>query len=104
MNQIQVKPAFLAAILWTDAACFSRNVMYNRQSTHYLALENPRCFSNVRHQMRFAINVWYAIYNDKLIGPVFYDGTLTGALYLQLRQNVILDFVKKLLLFNLRYL
>lgn len=104
MNQIQVQPTFLADIMWTDEACFSRNGMYNRQSTHYWALDNPKCFVDVRHQMRYAINVWCAIYNNKLIGPIFYNGTLTGARYLQLLQKVIPDFVENLPLFNLKNL
>lgn len=41
--------------------------------------------------MRIAINILCAIYNNKLIGPVFYNGTLTGARYLKLLQNVIPD-------------
>lgn len=54
--------------------------------------------------MQFAINVWCAIYDNKIIDPVFYDGTLMGTQYLQLLQNVILDFAEKLSLFNLRNL
>jgi transposase len=102
MNRIQVQPTFLADVVWTDEACFSRNGMCNRQHTHYWALENPRCFTDVRHQVRFGINVWCAIYSNKFIGPIFYDGTLTGARYLQLLQNVMPDFVENLPVFNLR--
>ena len=71
MNQMQVQPTFLADVMLTDEAYFSRNGMYNRQHTHYWALENPKFFSDVQHQVRFGINVWCAIYNNKLIGPIF---------------------------------
>ncbi|GBN13005.1 hypothetical protein AVEN_212692-1 [Araneus ventricosus] len=37
-----------------------------------------------------------------LIGPVFYEGTLTGQRYLELLQAVITDFVENLLLHQLR--
>ena len=85
----------------TDEAYFSWNGMHNRQSTNYWVLANPMCFTDVWYQMRFAINVWCAIYNNKLIGSIFYDGTFSDARYLQLLQNVMSDFVENLPLFNL---
>ncbi|GBM80877.1 hypothetical protein AVEN_52352-1 [Araneus ventricosus] len=42
------------------------------------------------------------IFNDRLIGPVFYEGTLTGQRYLELLQDVIADFVENLPLHQLR--
>ncbi|GBO19401.1 hypothetical protein AVEN_18853-1 [Araneus ventricosus] len=47
-------------------------------------------------------NVWCGIFNDRLIGPVFYDGTLTGQRYLELLQDVRTDFVENLPLHQLR--
>ena len=54
--------------------------------------------------MWFAINVWCAMHNNKLIGPMFYDGMLINARYLQLLKNIITDFAKKMQFFNLKYL
>ena len=51
--------------------------------------------------MRFGINVWCAIYNNKLIGPIFYDDILTGARYLQLLQNAMPKFSENLPVFYL---
>ena len=51
--------------------------------------------------MRFGNNVWCGIYN-KLIGPIFYDGVLTGARYLQLMQNIMSHFLEDLPVFYLR--
>ncbi|GBL90494.1 hypothetical protein AVEN_179419-1 [Araneus ventricosus] len=70
--------------------------MFNRQNVHTWSLENPRYAVEVRHQLRWSINVWCGIFNDRLIGPVFYEGTLTGQRYLELLQDVITDFVENL--------
>ncbi|GBN95813.1 hypothetical protein AVEN_229317-1 [Araneus ventricosus] len=40
--------------------------------------------------------------STRLIGPVFYEGTLTGQRYLELLQNVITDFVESLPFHQLR--
>ena len=92
MNQMQVQQTFLPHVVWTEEAYFSQNGMYNSQHTHYWALENSILFTYVHHQVWFGTNIWWAIYNNKLICPIFYDGILTGAWYLQLLQNVMLNF------------
>lgn len=102
MNRLEVQPTFLADIIWTDEACFSRDTMYNKQNIHFWSLENPRCAVEVRHQVRWSINVWCAIFNNRLIGPVFYEGTLTGPRYLELLTNVISDFLEDLPLSDYR--
>ena len=97
MNHMQVQPTFLVDVMWTDETYFSGNGMYNRLYTHYWALENPKLFTDAQHQV-FGIHVWCAIYSNKLIGPIFYDGILTGARYLQLMPN----FLENLPVFYLR--
>ncbi|GBL75688.1 hypothetical protein AVEN_154997-1 [Araneus ventricosus] len=34
MNSLEDHPTFLEDIIWTDEACFLRNVMFNRQNVH----------------------------------------------------------------------
>lgn len=79
---------------WANQTCFSQNGTYNWQSTKYWALENPIYFTDVRRQLRFAINICCAIKNNKLIDSKFSDGTLASARYLIMLQNVIPDFVE----------
>ncbi|GBM07348.1 hypothetical protein AVEN_187887-1 [Araneus ventricosus] len=102
MNNLEDHPTFLADIIWTDEASFSRNGMFNRQNVHTWSLENPRYAVEVRHQLRWSINGWCGIFNDRLIGPVFYEGTLMGQWHLELLQDVITDFVENLPLHQLR--
>ncbi|GBM40957.1 hypothetical protein AVEN_250289-1 [Araneus ventricosus] len=46
--------------------------------------------------------LWCGIFNDRLIGPVFYERTLMGQRYLDLLQDVITDFVENLPLHHIR--
>lgn len=94
LNELEVKPAFLSEIIWSDEAKFSRNGMLNRHNAHYWALENPSWGMSVKHQVQWSINVWCGIWKDQLIGPVFYDGSLDGPKYLQLLMDVLPDFIE----------
>ncbi|GBM86938.1 hypothetical protein AVEN_129022-1 [Araneus ventricosus] len=103
MNNLEVHPTFLEDIIWTDeAACFSCNGMFNRQNVHTWSLENPRYAVEVRHQLRWSINVWCGISTDRLIGAVFYEGMLRGQRYLELLHDVITEFVENIPLHQLR--
>ncbi|GBL86201.1 hypothetical protein AVEN_131944-1 [Araneus ventricosus] len=76
--------------------------MFNRQNVHTWLLENPKYAVEVRQQLRWSINVWCGNFNDRLIGLVFYEGTLTGQRYLELLQDIITVFVENLPLHQLR--
>ncbi|GBM12672.1 hypothetical protein AVEN_46157-1 [Araneus ventricosus] len=76
--------------------------MFNRQNVHTWSLVNPRYAVELRHQLRWSINIWCGIFNDRLTGPVFYEGTLTGQRCLELLQDVIADFVENLPLHQFR--
>ena len=99
---MQVHPTFFADVVWTEETYFSRNGMHNRQHIHCWALGNLKLSTNVQHQLCFGINIWCAIYNNKLIGPIFYDGILTGARYLQLLLNIMPIFLQNFLVIYLR--
>ncbi|GBN64629.1 hypothetical protein AVEN_257003-1 [Araneus ventricosus] len=55
-----------------------------------------------KFDINWSMNVWCGIFNDRLIGPVFYERTLTGQWYLELLQDVTIDFVENLPLHQLR--
>lgn len=76
-------------ILWTDESLFTRVGLYNIHNEHWWAFNNPHLVRENHHQVRFSANVWAGIINNKIIGPVFIDGTLTGPKYLDMLQNTI---------------
>lgn len=82
---------FYKRILWTDEANFSNCGLFNRKNTHFWTQENPHLTVPRRNQVRFSFNVWCGIIGDRLIGPVFYDGTLTSERYLHYLLTAIED-------------
>lgn len=80
-------PNFLARILWSDESNFSNNGIVNRHNSHYWSSENPYWIRERNFQRRWSVNVWCGILGDQLIGPYFFNGTLTGQQYLDFLMN-----------------
>ncbi|KAJ8961843.1 hypothetical protein NQ318_021460 [Aromia moschata] len=51
--------------------------------------ENPHWMMEANTQYPEKVNVWAGIINSQIIGPYFFDGTLTGARYLDFLQNFL---------------
>lgn len=97
INHIQLLRTF--SVCSVDSMTFTE-FQAQWQCIHYWVLKNPRFFNNVQHKIRFPIEVWWANYNNKQISQVICDVTLMGEGYLQLSQNITLNFVNKVPLFN----
>lgn len=80
---------FLGNIIWTDESKFSNKHKFNRKNTHVWSQNQPHAVEQFDNQVRFSINVWCGVTKNRIYGPYFYDGILTGDRYLELLQNVI---------------
>lgn len=87
---------FIASIIWTDESSFSTNGVFNRKTTHYWARQNPRQFQEIQWQGRQSVGVWCGIARDRIIGPIFYQGALTGQRYLNFLENEIEEYLDNL--------
>ena len=74
-------------ILFTDEGQFNRDGVNNTHNSHVWADENPHATVECNFQLRFSVNVWCAILDDKLIGPFILEGRLTGEVYLRFLQE-----------------
>jgi hypothetical protein len=74
-----VNPRFVANILFTDEAGFTRDSVVNFHNTHIWLDDNPHISVASRHQHRFSIKVWVGIVGDRLLGPVVLPNRQTGA-------------------------
>lgn len=72
-----------------DESCFNNNGIVNRHNSHYWNTSNPHWTRETNAQVRWSTNVWCGIINNQLIGPYFYDGTLTGQRYLNFIQYIL---------------
>lgn len=101
-NKIAQDPHFLNKILWSDESRFHNNGTVNRHNCHYWSAENPGWVREAHFQNVWGTNVWCGLFNGHLIGPYFYDGTLTGDSYLDFLGNSLLDLLEDIPLQQIR--
>jgi hypothetical protein len=76
-----VNPRFVAKILFTDEAGFTRDAIVNFHNTHVWVDDNLHTTVASRHQHRFSINVCVGIVGDQLLGPFVLPNKLTDEVY-----------------------
>jgi len=74
-------------ILFTDEAQFNRDGVNNTHNSQVWADKNPHATVENNFQLRFSVNVWFAVLDDQLIGPFILEGRLTGETYLRFLQE-----------------
>lgn len=81
-NMKRENPLLMSQILWTDEASFGNNGVVNLHNMHYWSETNPHWMREVDNQHRWNVNVWCGILDGRVIGPHFFEGNLTGEMYL----------------------
>ncbi|KAJ8959158.1 hypothetical protein NQ318_022419 [Aromia moschata] len=70
--------------------------MFSRKNSHSWSRENPMLFRPCNPQRRFSVNVWCGLISSKIIGPVFYQGALTGERYAEMLTATLREFLDDL--------
>jgi len=74
-------------ILFTDEAQFNRDGVNNTHNSHMWADDNPHAIVESNFQLRFSVNVWCAVLDDRLISPFILEVRLTGEAYVRFLQE-----------------
>ncbi|GFQ91022.1 DUF4817 domain-containing protein [Trichonephila clavata] len=93
LQQQNTDNGFIAHILWTNEACFSRNGVFNHHNSHMWSQVNPRAIWPQKHQERWCLNVWAGILGDHLLGPYLLLERLSGRSYLVFLNEVLTEFL-----------
>ena len=89
---INANPRFLKSVLFSDESPFKVNGTRNPRHMFHWARENPHVFIPCRHQGAQSVMVWLGLYDQRLVGPYFFQGTVSGESYLELlRERVVPD-------------
>lgn len=88
--------SFLSHIIWTDKTNVSNSGMMNRRNNHYWSGENPLQVREGHDQVRFSINCWCALLDNRVLAVYFYEGTLTGERYQAILETVLLPVIEEL--------
>lgn len=90
MNKLDRNVVSLDSIVFSDESTFTLNGELNRQNCRYWSAENPHWIRETHTQYPQKVNVWAGIIGDHIIGPIFIEGNLTAAKYLNiLRDEVV---------------
>jgi hypothetical protein len=89
---------FLHNILWTDEACFTREVVLNARSIHLWARDNRHAIRERGYQVRFVVSVWAGIVRDIVVGRHLLPDRLTGQRCRDFLETVMLGLLEDVLL------
>lgn len=80
LRKTRDNPEFPKTILWMDEAQFTRDGIVNCRNLHKWCPkgENPKLKRASTYQVKFSLNVWAALIDNILIGPIILPRTLTG--------------------------
>lgn len=74
---------FFKTILWSDEAQFKLNGRINRHNCVYWSTENPHI--TMQEELNVpGVTVWLGVCSFGIVGPYFFDATVTGIAYLDL--------------------
>jgi transposase len=75
--------SFVNSILWSDEAVFKLNGHINRHNCIYWRSNNPHEIIEKEVNLP-GVTVWCGISSQGIIGPYFFDGTVSGSSYLEM--------------------
>lgn len=95
LQRLNANPNFLKYILWTDESSFSTAGVFNRKNRRSWEKKNQRQRKvvEIKKSGRKSVKIWCGIFRDKIVGPIFFNFTLTRETYLE----IILPEVAELL-------
>ena len=87
-------PEIVDHILWSDKATFKTNGHVNRHNCVYWSEENPH--EIIEKELNVpGITVWGGITSAGLVGPFFFESTVTGASYLKMLQEKVWSVISQ---------
>lgn len=87
-------PNFFQNVMFSDESSFTNTSMPNRRNLHFYSDTNPYFTRRIPNQRRWSINVWAACLGPYIIGPHFFEGSLTGVRYLDFLQNTLPELLE----------
>lgn len=93
-EKINIDFNFFNNVMFSDESTFHRNGHINRHNLHFYADENPHLIRQVDAQHRWSINVWAGIVGERVIGPYFFNRTLTIEIYLDFLSNILPELLE----------
>lgn len=94
LGRFSKEPGMIDKILWSDESQFTLNGVINRHNSCYWAYSNPHEIFQVGTSKQ-GLMVWCGMTSGGLIGPYFFDGSVTGESYLEMLQTYVWPKVRQ---------
>jgi hypothetical protein len=94
-HTVQGDGEFVGKFFWSDEVQFKLNGTVNRHNCVYWAPGNPHIHADKAVNLP-GLNVWCGLSTRGLIGPFFFEGTVTGLAYLNMLRTSILPAIHAL--------
>ena len=89
LEKFNPEPDSIDKIIWSDKAMFKLNGHINRHNSIYWSDVNPKVV--MQHELNLpGVTVWCGISSAGIIGPYFFENTVTGNSYVDMLQNWLL--------------
>ena len=88
LSEIHQNPQFLNKIVWTDQACFKLSGHVNRHNCVYWYDTNPHLTEKTEMNQP-GVTVWADLLCSGVLGPVIFERTLNGDMYLEILRKVL---------------
>lgn len=100
LGKLQDDPNFPSKIIYSDESRFTNLGLFNRNNKRYWSQENLHLMTEGNFQERFGFNCWLGVIGDRILGPIIFEGHLTGERYLNFLENEIDQLIDNLPLAN----
>ena len=94
LAKIKEKPTLIDNVLWSDESNFKLNGVVNRHNCCYWAPSNPNEQIPIAEKAP-GITVWCGIHSGGIVGPFFFEGTVTGARYLGMLEKDLWPIISR---------
>ena len=89
LDAVMMDFTYLEYILWTDEAIFHLNGTVNRHNAITWATQSPHVYIERDTQKKAGVMLWVGLIKDNIIGPFFFDSSVTGDVYLNLLKRSV---------------
>ncbi|CAH2245219.1 jg24982 [Pararge aegeria aegeria] len=97
LGKVSEDPDFLSNIMWTGESIFAPNGVMSNKNRHFWCAPGvwPYMFAKPEEDI-VKVHVWAGIHRNEIIGPIFIDGNLNTAKFLELLSGPVADYLEEL--------
>ena len=89
-----IDEAFTDKIIFSDECLFDDKGNPNRQNCRFWSQTNPHQIVETRYQGGRKLMVWAGVVGDRILGPHFFDSTVSGHSFLQMLEGKIIPEIE----------